>query len=65
MTVAVCRGHLLKVTQLLVAPPQKYVLGNPTDPESNLGPMANVRFADKVRYQIQDAGKCCVFACFR
>jgi acyl-CoA reductase-like NAD-dependent aldehyde dehydrogenase len=33
------------------------VLGNPTDPEASLGPMANVRFADKVRDQIQDAGK--------
>ncbi|CAO3668997.1 unnamed protein product [Umbelopsis vinacea] len=34
---------------------KKYVLGNPTDPEASLGPMANVRFADKVRDQIQDA----------
>ncbi|MCV6603379.1 MAG: aldehyde dehydrogenase family protein, partial [Cohaesibacter sp.] len=29
-----------------------YKLGNPLDPETTLGPMANIRFADEVRAQI-------------
>lgn len=32
-----------------------YKLGNPLDPETTLGPMANLRFADTVRMQIADA----------
>lgn len=32
-----------------------YKLGNPLDPETTLGPMANVRFADEVRAQISEA----------
>ena len=32
-----------------------YRLGNPLDPETTLGPMANVRFASEVRGQIDDA----------
>ena len=32
-----------------------YKLGNPLDPETTLGPMANVRFADTVRGQIDEA----------
>lgn len=32
-----------------------YKLGNPLDPETTLGPMANVRFAAEVRSQIADA----------
>jgi acyl-CoA reductase-like NAD-dependent aldehyde dehydrogenase len=32
-----------------------YKLGNPLDPETTLGPMANVRFADEVRAQIAEA----------
>ncbi|KAF7721540.1 hypothetical protein EC973_004514 [Apophysomyces ossiformis] len=38
-----------------VAITQKYVLGNPEDPETTIGPMANVRFADNVREHIADA----------
>ncbi|KAH8548179.1 aldehyde dehydrogenase [Umbelopsis sp. PMI_123] len=38
-----------------VALTKKYVLGNPEDPESTVGPMASVRFADKVRAHIHDA----------
>lgn len=34
---------------------EKYVLGNPLDSETTLGPMAHVRFADEVRGQIKDA----------
>jgi acyl-CoA reductase-like NAD-dependent aldehyde dehydrogenase len=32
-----------------------YKLGNPLDPETTLGPMANVRFATEVRAQIDEA----------
>lgn len=32
-----------------------YKLGNPLDPETTLGPMANVRFAEEVRAQISEA----------
>ena len=32
-----------------------YKLGNPLDPETTIGPMANKRFADEVRAQINDA----------
>lgn len=32
-----------------------YKLGNPLDPETTMGPMANLRFADTVRMQIADA----------
>ncbi|WP_171098216.1 aldehyde dehydrogenase family protein [Ruegeria sp. HKCCD7255] len=34
---------------------QGYKLGNPLDPETTIGPMANVRFADEVRAQIAEA----------
>ena len=32
-----------------------YKLGNPLDPETTLGPMANVRFANEVREQVTEA----------
>jgi len=32
-----------------------YKLGNPLDPETTIGPMANIRFAGEVRAQIDDA----------
>jgi len=38
-----------------VAIVQGYKLGNPLDPETTLGPMANVRFAEEVRAQIAEA----------
>jgi len=38
-----------------VAIVKSYRLGNPLDPETTLGPMANVRFADTVRSQISEA----------
>ncbi|MEW2918527.1 aldehyde dehydrogenase family protein [Ruegeria sp. ANG10] len=34
---------------------QGYKLGNPLDPETTMGPMANVRFANEVRAQIAEA----------
>lgn len=33
----------------------QYKLGNPLDPETTLGPMANIRFAEEVRGQTNDA----------
>ena len=38
-----------------VAIVNQYKLGNPLDPETTLGPMAHVRFADEVRAQTQEA----------
>ncbi|CUH76686.1 Succinate-semialdehyde dehydrogenase [NADP(+)] 1 [Tritonibacter multivorans] len=38
-----------------VALVQGYKLGNPMDPATTLGPMANVRFANEVRAQIAEA----------
>lgn len=38
-----------------VATVSKYKLGNPLDPETTLGPMAQVRFADGVRAQTAEA----------
>jgi len=35
----------------------QYKLGNPLDPETTIGPMAHVRFADEVRAQTQEAIK--------
>ena len=32
-----------------------YTLGNPLDPDTTLGPMANTRFADEVRAQVAEA----------
>ncbi|WP_370738324.1 aldehyde dehydrogenase family protein [Roseovarius gaetbuli] len=40
-----------------VAIVQGYRLGNPLDPETTIGPMANVRFANEVRGQIAEALK--------
>ncbi|KAI9492961.1 aldehyde dehydrogenase [Zychaea mexicana] len=41
--------------QKAVAIAQNYKLGDPSDPETTMGPMAHVRFADKVRAQIAEA----------
>ena len=38
-----------------VAVVRGYTLGNPLDPETTIGPMANVRFAREVRNQIDEA----------
>ncbi|KAI8637549.1 aldehyde dehydrogenase [Parasitella parasitica] len=34
---------------------KRYVLGDPNDENTTLGPMANIRFADIVRHQVKDA----------
>ena len=41
--------------QKAVAIVSRYKLGNPLDPETTLGPMAHVRFADEVRRQTNEA----------
>ena len=38
-----------------VAVVNQYKLGNPLDPETTIGPMANIRFANEVRAQTQEA----------
>lgn len=38
-----------------VALVQSYTLGNPLDPNTTIGPMANIRFANETRAQIQEA----------
>ena len=42
-------------SQKAVAIVSGYKLGNPLDPATTLGPMANMRFADLVRSQIAEA----------
>lgn len=34
---------------------KSYVLGDPSDQETTLGPMANIKFAENVRHHIKDA----------
>jgi acyl-CoA reductase-like NAD-dependent aldehyde dehydrogenase len=41
--------------EMAVAIVKGYKLGNPLDPETTMGPMANVRFATEVRAQIDEA----------
>jgi acyl-CoA reductase-like NAD-dependent aldehyde dehydrogenase len=41
--------------QKAVAVVNRYKLGNPLDPETTLGPMAHMRFADEVRRQTSEA----------
>ena len=36
---------------------QKYKLGDPTDPEYNLGPVCSVASAERIRKQVADAGR--------
>ncbi|CAO3640552.1 unnamed protein product [Cunninghamella blakesleeana] len=36
---------------------EKYILGDPNNPDTTLGPMANLRFAENVRAQLDDAVK--------
>ena len=42
---------MAKATDIVKA----YKLGNPLDPETTIGPMANLRFANEVRAQIDEA----------
>ncbi len=44
-------GFVAKAVEIV----KGYKLGNPLDPETTLGPMANVRFADEVRAQVAEA----------
>ena len=51
----VAEQHFDAFVEKAVAIVSGYKLGNPLDPETTLGPMAHVRFADEVRAQISEA----------
>ena len=51
----VCEKHFDAFVEKAVALVETYKLGNPLNQVTTLGPMANVRFANLVRYQIDDA----------
>ena len=51
----VAEQHFDAFVEKAVAIVSGYELGNPLDPETTLGPMAHVRFADEVRAQISEA----------
>ena len=51
----VAEKHFDTFVEKAVAIVNAYKLGNPLDPETTLGPMAHVRFADEVRAQISEA----------
>jgi len=51
----VAEQHLEVFIEKAVAIVSGYKLGNPLDPETTLGPMAQVRFADAVRSQTEEA----------
>lgn len=53
--VYVHRRHFDRVVEGMAAFASKYVLGNPLDPKTTLGPMVNGNAADAVRQQIRDA----------
>ena len=36
---------------------QKYKLGDPTQPDTNLGPVVSLASAEKIRKQVADAGE--------
>ncbi len=48
---SLCDAFLEKAVAIV----KGYRLGNPLDPETSIGPMANVRFADEVRAQVAEA----------
>ncbi len=49
------QSHYQKFVDAAVATAEGYSLGNPLEQETTLGPMANIRFAQEVRQQIQEA----------
>jgi len=51
----VCEKHFDAFVEKAVALVESYHLGNPLEQATTLGPMANIRFADLVRSQIDDA----------
>ena len=56
--VKVCRD-ILNIPNILNVLIQTYKLGDPTLPETNLGPVVSVASADRIRKQVADAGTCC------
>jgi len=51
----VCEKYFDAFVEKAVSITQQYRLGNPLAQETTLGPMANIRFADQVRAQIEEA----------
>ncbi len=51
----VCESHYDEFVAAAVDIVSAYRLGNPLDPETTLGPMANLRFANAVRAQVAEA----------
>ncbi len=51
----VCDRYFDKFVEKAVAIVEQYKLGNPLEQATTLGPMANVRFAEQVRSQIDEA----------
>ncbi len=51
----VAQQHFEAFVEKAVAIVSEYRLGSPLDPDTTLGPMAHVRFADEVRAQIAEA----------
>jgi acyl-CoA reductase-like NAD-dependent aldehyde dehydrogenase len=51
----VCEKYFDEFVAKAVAIVEQYTLGNPLQQETTLGPMANVRFANQVRSQIDEA----------
>ena len=51
----VAEQHFDAFVEKAVSIVEGYKLGNPLDPETTLGPMAQVRFADEVRKQTEEA----------
>lgn len=52
------RSRVLVLTLRVVdAVAQKYKLGDPTEPETNLGPVVSVASAERIRKQVSSASK--------
>ena len=54
--VKVCYAFRQFAGSLTVFDAQQYKLGDPTQPETNLGPVVSVASAEKIRKQVADAG---------
>jgi acyl-CoA reductase-like NAD-dependent aldehyde dehydrogenase len=51
----VCEALFDAFVEKAVALVEQYTLGNPLDQQTTLGPMANLRFAEQVRAQVEEA----------
>lgn len=50
-------SHTLTPAELIFHAKKKYVLGDPTKPETSLGPVVSVASAERIRKQVADAGE--------